>query len=254
MTGPRRLILIATSTWPVILGAACGGSTGGAGNAVTPGPIPSNQIEAKLAVTGDGEWPSCSVGLLGVTPMKFDASGSLGTNLSYLIDFGDGSPVVPTRQATHRYTREASLTAKPTLTVAGSNGRVSVDQKNICLIMLSGIGISWDNTTGDLTGGTSRYILPSADVDDAGVLSGWYHSAKRRFPLPDETIERLRFTGRLLPDYRVALTLENGSTLSGTMTVVMSERCCFEDVYFDLTAHGGADDGLTFRYTLHDSY
>jgi hypothetical protein len=114
---------------------------------VMPQGAGATPVVAKLRITGIANYApppnsneSCPIGFLGVTPMSFDASESTGSNLTYRVDFGDGSPPASTVRGAHTF--KTWTTARPNLIVASADGSVSSVTKSVCLIAVSGNG-SW---------------------------------------------------------------------------------------------------------------
>jgi hypothetical protein len=240
---------------PTVFASACTKGADALASPVVPQGAGATPVVAKFRITGIANYAPlhtsdefCPIGFLGATSMSFDASDSTGSNLTYRIDFGDGSPLASTVRSVHTF--KTWPTARPNLIVASRDGGVSSISKSVCLIAVSGTGIAWSHHDGDI----SRYFLPVPDADDPAQFSGWYHSDK----FPDYTgvdSHWLRFAGHMNPDRSLELTLENHVTLRGTATIAPKDYCCFAaDVYFDLTVRGGEDDGRTFRYVWQDSY
>jgi hypothetical protein len=220
---------------------------------VMPQGAGATPVVAKFRITGIANYApppnsneSCPIGFLGVTPMSFDASESTGSNLTYRVDFGDGSPPATTVRGVHTFT--TWTTARPHLIVASTDGSVSSVTKSVCLIAVSGNG-SW----GYHDGQTLRYFLPVPDADDPAQFSGWYHTDTFQDYTGADS-HWFRFTGHMNLDQSLEFTLENHVTLRGTATIAPREYCCFAGVYVDLTVRGGEDDGRTFRYVWEDSY
>jgi hypothetical protein len=212
-------------------------------------------VTAILSIVGVADEPPtpgslspCPIALLAATHVGFDATGSSGRNLNCRIDFGDGSTVSTAPTATHIY--KVWPTAKPSLIVSDREGHVGSVTKSVCIISIAGGGMSW--SAGE---GTTSLILPNYDADDASILSGWYRRQNHPVPPYDaDAFEYRRFAGKISPDHSIALKIDDGSVLTGPVTVEPGEYCCLLDVYFDLTAQGGPDDGRTMRYLLQNSY
>lgn len=184
---------------------------------------------------------------MGVTPITFDVSQSVGESLSYVIEFGDGDfTQMSSSSATHASMREGSLTAA--VTVTDRFGRFAVASQHFGPVERLGVqrynyDPAWHNSIWNAA--ANRFEIRSLRIGthDGLTLSGSYRHPEGWWSPFSATLD-----GR----GGIELTLIGGGlTLRGRV-----RRCTGYPYYacFQLTAQGGSADGMTLDFRFDDGY
>ena len=143
------------------------------------GPSPTAQLRVRL----DPEYAFGDAAIMGVTPITFDVSQSVGESLSYVIEFGDGDfTQMSSSSATHASMREGSLTAA--VTVTDRFGRFAVASQHFGPVERLGVqrynyDPAWHNSIWNAA--ANRFEIRSLRIGthDGLTLSGSVPSSRR---------------------------------------------------------------------------
>jgi Big-like domain-containing protein/PKD domain-containing protein len=178
--------------------------------------------------------------LAGVTEVTFDLSASTGSGLRYELSFGDGTPVTASRTATHRYqipdVWPMSYAVKATVT--DQLGRSDTTTTSVAVMTFAGYSARWASR-GDGTSRQSAYMRFSRGVGTS--LRGSYSG-----PLGQTT-----FTGSITSNHDVTLTLANGITLSGFVSVNNWDH---GGSHLILTVDGEPASGTSLDFEFYEPY
>lgn len=94
---------------------ACGNGSSTVTSLVTPTTALPAPPQARLSIVGAAANDLVAYAVVGVTPVRFDATASTGERLTYVIDFGDGSDPVTSSSATHVFSKVGRFTAQATV-------------------------------------------------------------------------------------------------------------------------------------------
>jgi PKD repeat protein len=216
-----------------------GGSAGGQTLRFTPvigepaGPAP----DARLSVRIDSQ--DAPVAIAYLSPIRYDASASVGERLTHFIEFGDGESALDA-MAVHPLQHGTSGNVQARLTVVDRFGRVDLDVRTILVRRFASSAgyVFWTNYIFNSRAG--RYESRRLVFDQNGLtLSGYYVH-------PEGNSSRL--TGRLLGERGIELVLEGGGIVfSGEIGFSPSGAyCCNPSM--DVLLRGGSADGMTLRF------
>jgi hypothetical protein len=215
--------------------------------ALRPFPVGPEPV-ARLAVNIDSD--GSTAGLIGFTPIRFDATASSADRPTYVLDFGDGhSTSQPV--ATHVCERlQGPIYAVATVTDRFGR-RASATQWYSCLSLVHAQGEIYSLTYGwvshDARGLAYRKL--GFRTQTGAVFSGFYTG-------PENT-ERKPFTGRLTGQNSIAISLDDGSiTFEGR--VLLQDQVVGVGYYVNrkllLNVRGGAANGMTLTFDFYDPF
>jgi hypothetical protein len=203
------------------------------------GPSPTARLS--MVIDDDGSTGA----IIGFTPIQFDASGSTGDALRYVIDFGDGAAVT-TPSAIHACERRSDLVARAT--VADRFGRISAaSARYSCDSLIHSRGVSWSllfgwfNSFQNPTTGRIEHRKVAFEQQNGPVVSGFYTH-------PDGN--RSHFTGQLSGQNSLRIVLDGGG-VEFTGRVIMSNSPYYR---LRLLLKGGSANGATLNFVFHDPY
>jgi len=215
--------------------------------ALRPLPVGPDPV-ARLAVNIDGD--GSTGGLIGFTPIRFDATASSADRPTYVLDFGDGhstsqpvavhpcekwgGPLYAVATVTDRFGRKASAT-----------------QWYSCVSLVHEQGELYSLAYGwishDARGFANRKL--GFRTQTGAVFSGFYTGP--------ETTERKSFTGRLAGQNSIAISLDDGSiTFEGR--VLLKDQVVGLGYSVNrklvLNVRGGAANGMTLTFDFYDPF
>lgn len=213
---------------------------------ITDQPVSGIPI-ARLDVRTDSS--GSRAGLLGFTPIRFDATRSEGDGLSYFINFGDGQ-VAAESVAVHACQRYGALTGQ--LSVVDRFGRVSTSTTRFgCLTLVEPDGRApvrgaWENSIINHSAGRLEWRRLRFESQNGASVAGFY-----THPEGWET----RFTGSLSNENNIRLVLDDG-TIQFTGAVMFTgsaypDSSQFPDPRMVVLMKGGSADGQTLEFRVY---
>jgi hypothetical protein len=188
------------------------------------GPAPVASLSVTIDMNATAAIPSLSI-------VRFDASGSTGTGLSYQLDLGDGT-VLNEPRAEHVYAQGNKLNAV-VLTVTDSIGRVSIARREV---FTARITRSWISAAYNPTLGRQVTVWLLIESQQGTALSG-------RFS--DDAGMQVAVSGLLLPDRSITLVLGKGE---GELVGRQPEGFDATAQKLTLKGKGGLADGQTLAF------
>jgi hypothetical protein len=183
---------------------------------------------ALLTVTID---TNATAAIPSLSVVKFDASGSSGTGLSFQIDLGDGT-VVHGPRAEHVYAQANKLNGV-VLTVTDSIGRVSIAHREV---FVANITRGWISAAYNPTLGRQVSVWLLLQSQQGAALAGTFS---------DDAGMNVSVSGQLLPDRGITLVLGNGD---GELVGRQPEGFNANAQVLTMTGKGGWVDGQTLEF------
>ncbi len=219
------------SEWPLTIS---GGSAGGQTLPFQPvigdlvGPPPT----AHLSVRFEGGYA-----IMGLTPISFDASGSSGEQLSYIIEFGDGE-YTRERSAIQAVNAAGPLTARVTVTdrfgrfEAASQRLGNVESLRDCFLC------QWVSHFRNHRTGRDEFRSLTFNLHEGRSVTGRYRHPEGSYS---------QFSGTLDGHWGIEMMLDGGG-------IVFTGRIVLESWYrrMPVVARGGSADGMILEFFWDD--
>lgn len=194
-------------------------------------PTPASAAAPEVALTVTVDSVSSVDAIVGISEVTVDASASRGTELRYLVDFGDGSST-QTAVARHVYASDGTFTVA--VTVTDGAGRIATRSRSVTVASLLGTFIH------------SGYHPRINDVEVRRLTFATQDGQTLRGVLAGPRVRDTPVVATVTPDRRLRVQLDGEpETLVGTLPSVLSRG----DSAWQLTAQGGYANGETFSFT-----